>query len=1029
MSSRLALLLVALPLWGQVTVSNVQTTATQAVIRYAAPSASTCTLRVADMNRGIEIVSGSQAGGVVTITAKSAHGIASGAVVYIEGSGVSGWDGWQTVTGITSTTFTFSGSSGTSSGGIVGVLVDDMNASLYTGANSDGRSGSITSGLLRTVVIGAHNSPIALDSSRYSRALQTNSRHVYTITCEASTASGDFVTKQPAFGNTWNPGIPVDRSNPGQYAYPTVSANIAQRIIDPVTGLRYQQTGGTTDNTGSTATCSDAVVTVNGVPGYNCFASDLYWISADGSDVRDLGLTMFQNSNDPPNSNWSNSWNAGGWFDPLDGDTWYSVINYAWDNSGRITVIKVHYTGSHAAGTPGQTITDCALNNNVQPCLQFTVMQPNKSDSVTVSGPGFNPAYAASGYQIGNLEYVGVGATGDMVFYTRELTQDTKGWIFVYTLGDRTPAGTGPNSIRPIASMSSYQTAPCSWCVIHSMVQPNDNGWLRVTTKGGLTTGGLGYTMTLEAALSATPTTCPPNSLGVTGANCSTISVSGEPLSGGVSLQPTQVGDVFWADNEPMRIVSKLSSTSLVVQRGYVYNPYEGIHAVAAHLVNATLSMDCGSLNQFNGATTLWDYRDDPYGTNSTGNTILMDPNEGQAHEWNTPTVTINSGGAWYNTGDASCPTGILGNSGTCYIVRLGHLSTIVTAPMIFVAMAPPFAGVNANGTPNQVDSHPGFCSQTQPWCFDSRPMDGGSYLMVGSSGSPFVNVTGQLWKFAGAQSVLNRKSLNTVAYVGSSPLVDVSGPASSIGSTSATQYEYCYAQAGGECYSGSSIGDLYVNAPSVANAYCPYPGIAVQPSANSICIGDLASPTMNLMQVGVGAQDFFGVNTRRLGSGLTSWQQGSVFWTLNGATNGLLGFSQILCPNETCGTPSNYIATVPPFGLSDSQNRGSFQSIDVSVPAISGASTALVEFGYSENGGQFYCTSRQEACAAVSAAVDQATPFYWESETFSRTSCAAGCTIALPALPEHVVYYRYRAYETGGALVATGPTLALAVN
>jgi hypothetical protein len=441
--------------------------------------------------------------------------------------------------------------------------------------------------------------------------------------------------------------------------------------------------------------------------------------------------------------------------------------------------------------------------------------------------------------------------------------------------------------------------------------------------------------------------------------------------------------------------------------------------------------MDCGSLNRFGGATTIWDYKDDPYGRNSNGATILMDPNEGQAHEWNTPTVTINSGGAWYNTGPATCPVSVLGGSGTCYIVRLGHLSTIATAPMIFVAMAPPFAGVNANGTPNQVDSHPGFCSQTQPWCFDSRPMDGGPNLMVGSSGSPFVNVTGQLWKFAGAQSVLHRKSLNTVAYAGNYPLVDISGPSSSIASDSSGSYEYCYALAAGECYSGSSAGDIYVNAPYVSYPYCNYPGIARMPiDTNSICVGDLSAYAGNLVQVGVAAQDIFGALSRRLGPNYAKWNMMDVYWTLNGSSNGLLGFSQVLWLDGV--RTENLITVIPPYPAPDSISRGTFIPISVTTapPPSLMVNDAIVEFGYAENGdpGGFFCTSRQESCVAVSGAVDASTPFFYEQvEAHSGARCSAGCTVAIPALPQRVLYYRWKYRDAFGKVIATSEVRATA--
>src|ERR1019366_2339471 len=150
--------------------------------------------------------------------------------------------------------------------------------------------------------------------------------------------------------------------------------------------------------------------------------------------------------------------------------------------------------------------------------------------------------------------------------------------------------------------------------------------------------------------------------LGVTGANCSTITVSGEPTNSNTAYtQNSQVGDIIDVDSEVLRIVVKTSSTSLVVQRGY-------IGSSAAHSSGATMTFDCGPRNQLGSATPIWDYADDPYGANAGWNTIVPDPYEGQAHEWNTPTISINGGAAWYYTGDATCPVSALGSSGACYI-------------------------------------------------------------------------------------------------------------------------------------------------------------------------------------------------------------------------------------------------------------------------------------------------------------------------------------------------------------------------
>jgi hypothetical protein len=262
-------------------------------------------------------------------------------------------------------------------------------------------------------------------------------------------------------------------------------------------------------------------------------------MSADGTDIRDLG---FMGMSYWPDARWSTSAVCGNGanfqqFDPLDGDTWFCLINTYPFTPGRsaMTIVKGHYQGAHTAYTPGAILHDFGLNGGVQPCIAYTLMQPNLADSISAAGPAFNLEYRASGYQAGYFIWGGVSLDGDIQIYTREVNgQDTKGWQMIFTLGDRTPAGTGPNSIRPVASASSWLHPPASWCVIHTP-GVTDSGWAPLgdndfSYKGAfygmtLTSGSLSNRVGVPGGLN----TCPSNPLGVTGQVCTAITVSGEP--------------------------------------------------------------------------------------------------------------------------------------------------------------------------------------------------------------------------------------------------------------------------------------------------------------------------------------------------------------------------------------------------------------------------------------------------------------------------------------------------------------------
>src|SRR5580658_10251610 len=62
-------------------------------------------------------------------------------------------------------------------------LVHDVDATIFSGANSDGRTGNISSGTSRQFVIGQRTAQQGSSSYFYSRALQADTTHYYQIAC------------------------------------------------------------------------------------------------------------------------------------------------------------------------------------------------------------------------------------------------------------------------------------------------------------------------------------------------------------------------------------------------------------------------------------------------------------------------------------------------------------------------------------------------------------------------------------------------------------------------------------------------------------------------------------------------------------------------------------------------------------------------------------------------------------------------------------------------------------------------------
>lgn len=240
---------ISCPIIAAVSNVRVESTNTQAVIDYTAPTSAVCSVKVADMNLPIFISAATQATGTVTVDTRGlAHGLAVDQVIYVEGG--TPWDGWQTVATVPSaTSFTFaSATAGTVSSGNVGTLVTDVNTTLFASSDLDSRTGNLVNGRGRQFVVGKRWSD-SVGGVMYSRALQVASRHRYTITCGGDTASGEFTTANIPLGNAsmrdWG------RSNPstaGQTLWPTFDHRgraerpgevAVERVIEPQSGMLY----------------------------------------------------------------------------------------------------------------------------------------------------------------------------------------------------------------------------------------------------------------------------------------------------------------------------------------------------------------------------------------------------------------------------------------------------------------------------------------------------------------------------------------------------------------------------------------------------------------------------------------------------------------------------------------------------------------------------------------------------------------------------------------------------------------------
>ena len=121
------------------------------------------------------------------------------------------------------------------------------------------------------------------------------------------------------------------------------------------------------------------------------------------------------------------------------------------------------------------------------------------------------------------------------------------------------------------------------------------------------------------------------------------------------------------------------------------------------------------------------------------------------------------------------------------------------------------------------------------------------------------------------------------------------------------------------------------------------------------------------------------------------------------------------------------------PYPPADSVARGTFVpwSVTISPPAGLAVNNAIVEFGYQEYGAPqlINCTTRNDACIATAGTVTAGNqPFYFASENPAGAPCASGCTIAIPAISQRILYYQVKYRAANNTVLAAGPPIAVAV-
>ena len=796
-------------------------------------------------------------------------------------------------------------------------------------------------------------------------------------------------------------------------------------------------------SSGSPLVCSDTLTedTVSGEMGYRCVINGgvplAYWVDHVTGDAHYLGYLSY------PGKTGTNGFQGG---------LCINASTTLTATGGPTAPEAMYCTGTDLAGN--EIVLGCTLTSNNEPNnlqLSCSNLTPASTSADLLSlaqqfTAGYSPSFdrklftscAISGIQNGRL-----------VMGCNESQQDTLAWVVIF---DPNATGTQAGCVgagQPgcvVAASSTWSTLPARWCVLHTLFVTGaaDSAWVAGKYLGattGIPGSGPYVSTVVSGSLTGAPSIpqgtagCPANSNG-----CDLVTVDGEPCNptpasidagncpknpAQAYLQPANPGDVFTvtANGYEMVVLVAKNGNQWLLQRGY------GTSGVVAHTGSLVLNPLCMS-RLFNVGMSnnswIWDYLNDPHAQNAGGSSmrILYD------YDHPTPRPTMVVGGApWYDPNDVG-GYAVLNGAG------FGN-------PNTYPALGPPFAG--ATGVTPYIEASQDHASRPQDdapatatWFLDARPASS-----IGPSLADQATwISGQLYKFPSVTSDgdnltqiggpnaflagLNRKLQPTMAFCGTQPLSDVSSPATGnvISDSSVDSYRYCIARNAGECRGGSSRGDVYLNCPyttprSDGTYGCSY--------TNDMCVYNTGAYLNAVSQIGYQASDVDGKLGRLLTKGLLRQRLNDsnqnvrtlpdASWLLFRATALSGALDEIV------------VGKLPPYPQVDSVSRGTFVPVAVSVtpPARLAVDNAVVEFGYLENGTpqQLYCTSRHDTCVAASATV-ASVPFQFASEGsggaesgLKGMACSAGCSIAVPALPQHVLYYRIKYRDANNQVLA----------
>lgn len=708
------------------------------------------------------------------------------------------------------------------------------------------------------------------------------------------------------------------------------------------------------------------------------------------------------------------------------------------------------------------------------PCWNHTNM--TAGTSLDALAAAFDPTYLGASKGIfcsnGPNPLVGINQLGHLIIAC-QAGNSTRGYIMAFdplATTNSKPGNAGcigailgnsnPGCI--IAQVATFLVPPAKGNAMKADIRHNAGPGIvmwQPQPQSGSADGQGPWQVIMSGSLSATPTACPTNPY-VTGTNCSTITVSGEPYdptpgpdetglpgeyitaAAGDYVTLSNTGFNTPGDAEVLRIVIKNSSTSWVVQRGIsrafsFCTPPVAAYTCGYGTAPATTGSNPTIYYGVSSGEMMWDYVHDPTGANIQGYNFGSEAHRftQNGYDFDSASISGATGANW-----PACIFSSYANGG-CFGSRLASSTTALLNPLpsgdIFTGSTPLFPQFNGTASvvgPNQVQFHPsptGLSGSADSirYASDYRPFNG--LYSIGTQPCNATLVSGNLWKVAagcnatGVSGGLHRKIFPTKAHWGIHPLLDASP---SVLATT-PDFKYCVVVATGDCQGGSSTGEIYFNVPWLLYPYCLFGGQATATAdTDDICILDNNPMLDTGIEMPVDAPSDRAARQRIV----------SHFFSPP-KVNAPFGNMQSLPNNQWWITGTGFfgslrwevIAMKRSVEQVDSIDRTNYRTPSISIPAAPGFAT--LRWGYLEYGsdgvGVFRCTSRAENCRSI-ASPTQSNPFeFGNSETHVPTACSSGCTITPSFIPDRVVIYQILRTDASGNFATAGSTQVMAVR